>query len=110
MNHRVRPALTLEVRLQVANKCLETHRALMHQSGLQERIQWSLRTRWIQMSQGEQPWLALRCDVHASDHIESEQAQHGEVFLTDGFFLHVRPDQPKTPQGSWACTKGSKSR
>ena len=62
------------------------------------------------MGQGEQPWLALGCDVHGSNHVESEQAQHGEVFLADGLFLHVRPDQPKTPQGSWACTKGGQSR
>ena len=62
------------------------------------------------MGQREQPWLALGCDGHGSDQVESEQAQHGEVFLTDGLFLEVRPDQPKAPQGSRACTKGGQSR
>ena len=38
---------------------------------------------------GKQPWLALGCDGHRSDHVESEQAQHGEVFLSNGLFLQL---------------------
>ena len=62
------------------------------------------------MGQGKQPWLAFWGDGHRSDHVESEQAQQGEVFLSQGLLLWVRPDQPKAPQRSRACSKGSQRR
>ena len=62
------------------------------------------------MSQGEQSRFALGHDGQRSDHVESEQAQHGEVFLTDGFVFQVRADQTKTPQRSRACTKRGQRR
>ena len=62
------------------------------------------------MGQGEQVRFPLGRDGQRSDHVESKQAQHSEVFLSDRFLFQARTDQAKAPQRSRTRTKGGQCR
>src|SRR3954453_4448185 len=56
------------------------------------------------MGQREQSRFALGSDSQDADHVESEEPQDGEIFLSQGLVLYLRADQAKPSQRSWPCT------
>lgn len=90
--------LPLKLRFKFQHEGMELDRTLVNERGTQHLAELPLGIGRQQMREGQQPWLTAGSDGQCADHIESQQGQHGNVFLAQWLSVEVSPNESEPPQ------------